>query len=155
MNKAAQLHEELVEELKAYVADGDFITNCIFQPIPTSVAEHSVAAGGNIMGLERNSGNAILFQLSVMMKTAEQAAFVYPKSQAAVRAIKEFADSLDGGLMRDWLYINYADKSQDVLRSYGVENVRKMKEVATRYDPDQVFQKLCLGGWKISDVNVE
>ncbi|KAK7740410.1 hypothetical protein SLS62_011127 [Diatrype stigma] len=114
-----------------------------------------VAAGGNILGLERHSGNAILFQLSAMMKTAEQAAFAYPKFKAAVQAIKDFADSLDGGLMRDWLYMNYADKSQDVLRSYGVDNVRKMKEVAATYDPDQVFQKLCLGGWKISDVDVE
>ncbi|RYP50624.1 hypothetical protein DL768_003906 [Monosporascus sp. mg162] len=152
MNKAAQVHEELVEELKSYVPDGDFITNCIFQPVPAVVAEYSAAAGGNIMGLERNTDNAILFQYSAMMKTADQAAFVYPKLKAGVQAVKDFAASVDGGLM-EWLYMNYADKSQDVLRSYGSENLEKMRKVAAKYDPDQVFQKLCRGGWKISDVD--
>ncbi|RYP56992.1 hypothetical protein DL770_010784 [Monosporascus sp. CRB-9-2] len=97
MNKAAQVHEELVEELKYYVSDGYFNTNCIFQPIPTVVAEHSAAAGGNIMGLERNMDNAILFQYSAMLKTAEQTAFVYPKLQAGVQAVRDFAAPVDGG----------------------------------------------------------
>ncbi|RYO88316.1 hypothetical protein DL764_008746 [Monosporascus ibericus] len=152
MNKAAQVHEELVEELKSYIPDGDFIPNCIFQPVPNIVAEHSAAAGGNIMGLERHLDNAILFQYSAMMKTADQAAFVYPKLKAGVQAVKDFAASVDGGLM-ELLYMNYADKSQDVLRSYGSENLEKMRKVAAKYDSDQVFQRLCRGGWKISDVN--
>ncbi|KAK8047712.1 hypothetical protein PG996_015776 [Apiospora saccharicola] len=40
-------------------------------------------------------------------------------------------------------------QSQDVLGSYGPENVDKMRQVAAKYDPDRVFQKLCPGGWKI------
>lgn len=152
MKKAAEVHQVLVEELKAYVPDGDFITQCIFQPVPAIVAEHSVAAGGNVMGLERNSGNAILFQYAAMMKTAEQAAFVYPKLQAGLEAVRSFAASIDDGLM-DWLYMNYADRTQDVLGSYGGDNVETMKQVAAKYDPEQVFQKLCPGGWKISGLN--
>ncbi|KAK6845942.1 hypothetical protein PG987_001130 [Apiospora arundinis] len=148
MSKATQVHESLVQELKSYVADGDFITQCIFQPVPTVVSEHSAATGGNIMGVERNTGNTILFQYGAMMKTAEQAAFVSPKLQAGLREIRDFAAEVEGGLM-DWLYMNYADKTQDVLGSYGPENVDKMKQVAAKYDPDRVFQKLCPGGWKI------
>ncbi|KAI1371225.1 FAD-binding domain-containing protein [Hypoxylon crocopeplum] len=151
MNKAAEVHQTLIDELKSYVSDGDFITQCIFQPVPAIVAEHSTAAGGNVMGLERNTGNAILFQYAAMMKTAEQAAFVYPKLQAGLQIIKDFAASIDNGLM-DWIYMNYADKTQDVLGGYGAENIGRIKKVAAKYDPDQVFQKLCPGGWKIADI---
>ncbi|XDG05839.1 hypothetical protein ABKA04_005454 [Annulohypoxylon sp. FPYF3050] len=151
MSKAAEVHEALVKELKAYVSDGNFITQCIFQPVPTIVGRHSVAAGGNVMGVERNTSNAILFQYAAMMETAEQAAWVYPKLQAGIRIVKEFAAGIEGGLM-DWLYMNYADRSQDVLGSYGIENVERIKHAAAKYDPDQVFQELCPGGWKIADL---
>ncbi|KAI1078807.1 FAD-binding domain-containing protein [Whalleya microplaca] len=151
MNKATEVHQALVDELKSYVSDGDFLTQCIFQPVPSIVTQHSVAAGGNVMGVERNIGNAILFQYTAMMKTAEQAAFAYPKLQAGLQIVKEFAAGIENGLM-DWLYMNYADKTQDVLGSYGIENVDRIKRVATKYDPDQVFQKLCPGGWKIVDL---
>ncbi|KAI0161873.1 FAD-binding domain-containing protein [Hypoxylon sp. FL1284] len=149
MNKAAEVHQRLVGELKSYVSDGDFITQCIFQPVPAIIAAHSAASGGNVMGLERNTGNAILFQYAAMMKTAEQAAWVYPKLQAGLQIIKDFAAGIEGGLM-DWLYMNYADVTQNVLGSYGVENVETIRNVAAKYDPDQVFQKLCPGGWKVS-----
>ncbi|KAI5919382.1 FAD-binding domain-containing protein [Camillea tinctor] len=151
MNKAAEVHQKLVEELKSYVPDGDFITQCIFQPIPSIASAHSLAAGGNVIGLERYSGNAILFQYAAMMKTAEQAAFVYPKLQAGLKAVRDFAAGIEGGLL-DSLYMNYADKTQDVLGSYGAENVERIKQVAAKYDPEQVFQKLCPGGWKIPGV---
>ncbi|OTA93930.1 hypothetical protein M434DRAFT_21159 [Hypoxylon sp. CO27-5] len=151
MNKAAEVHQGLVDELKSYVPDGDFITQCIFQPVPTIVAEHSAAAGGNVMGVERNTDNAILFQYAAMMRTAEQAAFVYPKLQAGLQIVKDFAASIEGGLM-DWLYMNYAGKTQDVLASYGPDNVDRIRRVAAKYDPDRVFQKLCPGGWKITEV---
>jgi FAD/FMN-containing dehydrogenase len=149
MNKAAEVHEQLVKEIQEYVTDSNFITNCIFQPLPEILVERSIAAGGNMLGLERNTGNAILFQLSAMMKTAEQAAWVHPKLKAAVETIKTFAASIEGGL-NDFVYMNYADKSQDVLGGYGAENVEFMKRVAKEYDPHGVFQKLCPGGWKLT-----
>ncbi|KAI0118993.1 FAD-binding domain-containing protein [Daldinia grandis] len=151
MHKAAEVHGIFVEELKSFVPNGNFLTQCIFQPIPTVVSEHSVAAGGNVMGIDRNTQNAILFQYGAMMETAEQAASVYPKMVAGLQAIKDFAASIENGLM-DWLYMNYAHKTQDVLGSYGAENVNRMKEAAAKYDPDQVFQKLCPGGWKVADL---
>lgn len=150
MQKAAEAHQAFVNELRAYVSDGDFISQCIFQPVPTIIAEHSAAAGGNVMGIERNSGHAILFHYTAMMKTSEQAAYVYPKLQASFQAIRDYAASVENGL-NSWVYSNYADKSQDVIGSYGAENISFMKQVSEKYDPGQVFQKLCPGGWKIPD----
>ncbi|KAF4120274.1 FAD/FMN-containing dehydrogenase [Geosmithia morbida] len=151
ITKATELHEKLVDQLKEFIPDGDFITQCLFQPLPTIFGQRGVEAGGNIMGMDRHQTNGILFLAVVMARTPEQEAFAYPKVQAWIKEVRDFAATIDGGNL-EWVYLNYADKSQDPLGSYGAENIRKMKDAAAKYDPDQVFQKLCPGGFKISDV---
>ncbi|KAF5012741.1 hypothetical protein FDECE_1215 [Fusarium decemcellulare] len=151
ITKASELHDQLVEELKAFIPDGDFITQCLFQPLPALFGQRCVEAGGNVMGVERHESNGILFLATVMARTPEQETFARPKVQAWIEQVREFAATIDGGNLA-WIYLNYADKSQDPLGSYGAENVRKMKDAAAKYDPQQVFQKLCPGGFKILDV---
>lgn len=107
----------------------------------------------NVLGVQQQSHDGILLTLSAMVRTPEQEAFAYPKVQAWINAIVDYAaKEIEGGGNLDWIYINYADKSQDPLGSYGAGNVKLMREVAAKYDPEQVFQKLCPGGFKISDV---
>lgn len=53
------------------------------------------------------------------------------------------------GAANDWIYLNYAIRIQDVLGSYGPENVAKLRAASHKYDPDQVFQRLVPGGYKI------
>ena len=129
------------------------MTQCLFQPLPTLYGQNSLAAGGNVMGVERQPHNGVLFLATAMLKTAAQEALAYPKVKAWVESVRDFAQGIDGGLL-EWRYLNYADKSQDPLASYGETNIKFLKEVAWRYDPDQVFQTLCPGGFKISAVNV-
>ncbi|WXC56403.1 hypothetical protein SNK03_002339 [Fusarium graminearum] len=151
ITKASDLHTKLVEELKEFIPDGNFITQCIYQPLPTIFGERSVEAGGNVMGVERHQHNGILFLASAMVRTSEQEAFARPKVEAWVKELREFAATIEGGNL-EWIYLNYADKSQNPLGSYGPENIRKMKDAAAKYDPNQVFQKLVPGGFKISNV---
>lgn len=146
--KATEEHEQLVKALNSYIPDGDFITECILQPIPTIFAQRSVAAGGNVLGLERNKCDGILLSMNTMVKTLEQKNFAYPRVKAATEAIKQYASTVEGGLL-DWLYLNYADQSQDVLAGYGAENIEFLKGVSAKYDPEAVFQKLCPGGFKL------
>ncbi|KAK9413970.1 hypothetical protein SUNI508_11422 [Seiridium unicorne] len=152
--KASELHDQLVEELKETVPDGNFITQCLFQPLPTLFAENSSSAGGNIMGVEQHSHDGLIFLAAAMLSTADQEALAYPKVKSWVETVKKYAATIDGGNL-EWTYLNYADKSQDPLRSYGEENVRMMKAVSAKYDPQQVFQKLCPGGFKTSSVEPE
>lgn len=55
----------------------------------------------------------------------------------------------------DFRYLNYSDISQDPLRTYGESSVKKMQEVAFKYDPTGIFQTRVPGGFKISDVKVK
>jgi hypothetical protein len=152
--KAVEAHNNLVDQLKSFVPEKDFRTQCIFQPVPKLIAGHSAAAGGNVMGVERHESNGVLFLLSAMMKTSEQQAFAHSKVRAAVESVKAYAGSLVENGNLPWIYMNYADKSQDVLRGYGTPNVKRLKEAAAKYDPQEVFQNLCPGGWKVSQIDL-
>lgn len=151
VSKTVELHAKMVEELKAAFSDGQFVTQCLFQPLPKIFAEYSVRAGGNVFGLERYPHDGIILLATIAVPTADKTDLAYAKVKTWVQEVKEFAQTIDDGLA-DWIYLNYADKSQDVLASYGADNVRFMKDVAHKYDPQQVFQKLCPGGFKLSEV---
>jgi hypothetical protein len=54
------------------------------------------------------------------------------------------------GLMARYIYLNDADKGQEVFESYGAENVEKLKAIREKYDPNRVFTDLMPGGFKIA-----
>lgn len=151
MAKAAELHEDLVQDLKTKIPDDNFHTQCVFQPLPTLFAEKSVAAGGNVLGLERYKHDGIMFMATALFPTKELRDYAYPKVQAWNGEVQEFAQTIPDGLS-DFVYLNYADPSQNPLASYGEDNLKFLKGVAAKYDPKQVFQKLCPGGFKLIDV---
>lgn len=153
MAKASELYDKVVEELKDVVPNEYFITQCTFQPLPTLFAEKSVEAGGNVLGLERYKHDGILFLATALLPTRELRDYAYPKVQAWAQRVQEFAQTIPDGLS-DFVYLNYADPSQSPLASYGEDNIKFMKEVATEYDPQQVFQKLCPGGYKLIDIQL-
>ncbi|KAI1080906.1 hypothetical protein F5B20DRAFT_537834 [Whalleya microplaca] len=149
--KAAELHNQMAKELQAGIPDQDFTSHVAFQPIPYLFVEASqdTNRSGNVLGLEQNTGDAILIQASASVRTAELEAWARPKVRALVEEVRTFANNIEGGVM-PWLYLNYAHSSQEVLQSYGPENVRRIREAASKYDPEGVFQRLCPGGFKIS-----
>lgn len=53
------------------------------------------------------------------------------------------------GYLMDFIYLNYADISQEVLQSWGADNVAKLRAASDKYDPKRVFQKQVPGGFKI------
>ena len=48
-----------------------------------------------------------------------------------------------------YLYLNYAAPSQDPIAGYGNVNLAALRRVSRIYDPDQVFQNLVPGGYKL------
>lgn len=69
---------------------------------------------------------------------------------AMVEGVKKTAKSR--GLLLDYLCANFASSSQNVLGSYGADNVERAKAVAAKYDEDGVFQKLQNGGFLLRDL---
>ncbi|KAI1495607.1 hypothetical protein F5X99DRAFT_402937 [Biscogniauxia marginata] len=148
--KAIAMHEEFVENWKPLSPDGDFICHAIVQSIPTLFSKHSVAKGGNMLGLDRLVDNAVMFQVQFAFRGEA-------KEEEARRRMVEYRETLKGytvelGGAVEWEYLNYADYTQDPLKSYGKENVAFLREVASKYDPGGIFQTRMPGGFKISKV---
>lgn len=54
------------------------------------------------------------------------------------------------GVDLPFIYLNDASRDQNPLASYGAQNLAKLKTIAAKYDPKQVFQKLQNGGFLVS-----
>ncbi|KAG8156478.1 hypothetical protein KVR01_013582 [Diaporthe batatas] len=145
--KANELHTQLAADVGAKVTDGDFTTHLSFQPLPKTLTQRSKTS--NILGLDTYPYDAILIQVNASVRTSELATWAQPRVKAFIDQLGEFCSTVEGGLC-PWLYMNYAHADQKVLQSYGPDNVRKLREAAAKYDPSEVFQRLCVGGFKIS-----
>ncbi|KAF1843187.1 bifunctional solanapyrone synthase [Cucurbitaria berberidis CBS 394.84] len=53
------------------------------------------------------------------------------------------------GLYDPFIFSNDAYRTQDPLRSYGMNTLRRMRGVANKYDPERIFQTRVPGGFKV------
>ncbi|KAH7064196.1 hypothetical protein BKA63DRAFT_526004 [Paraphoma chrysanthemicola] len=150
IKKAADMHDELVNELKVLMP-GDFATQCLFQPMPTLFAQRSVERGGNMLGLDKVQENALLGLITGSTETPEHNAIMRDKLAAFATTLESFARSKK--LNIDWQYLNYVDQTQNPLKSYGQDNIEYIRRVAAKYDRSAMFQKKVVSGWKISAVD--
>lgn len=68
-------------------------------------------------------------------------------TQKFINSVDEYTKSI--GQFKPFRYINYAYPTQEVIDSYGQENVEFLRRVSRKCDPAQVFQRLVLGGYKL------
>ncbi|OTB07582.1 hypothetical protein M426DRAFT_268023 [Hypoxylon sp. CI-4A] len=151
MHKAVAGFDALVERLRKSIPDDNFNISMVFQPLLASWAKHSAARGGNMLGLERLSDDCVNLVLAVEVEDLQLSKEVAePAVRAMFEEVESYAKSIDKNV--DFLYLNYCGGGQDPLRTYGEENVKRMKEASAKYDPARVFQKRVPGGFKISKV---
>lgn len=103
--------------------------------------------GGNPLGLSQEDGPYILVDLVCSWDNAEDDAAVYQTMSTIFTRIREAATTHEA--QNDYLYMNYANQFQDVISSYGPDNKARLKGVARKYDPAQVFQILQPGYFKL------
>ncbi|KIW80157.1 hypothetical protein Z517_06772 [Fonsecaea pedrosoi CBS 271.37] len=149
-NKALALHDELVARLKSTLGADKFNSQCVLQPLPSLFAEIGARQGGNVLGLDSVNRNSILWVGSVGFQNAAYQQAAHDAVSAYARNLESYAQSRNGNVA--FRYINYADKDQNPLKSYGSTNVNFIKRVATKYDPTGVFQKQVPGSFKVSAI---
>lgn len=92
-------------------------------------------------------GPYYIFLFSSWWENEEDDERMYQMVSTVLEKIK--AKAVSEGVQNDWVYMNYASQFQDVISSYGVDNKAALKEVAVKYDPTEVFQKLQPGYFKL------
>ncbi|KAL2820181.1 FAD-binding domain-containing protein [Aspergillus cavernicola] len=143
-----RLYNDLLENIKSNVSGGDWVIIAGFQPLPTLFATSGLSKGGNILGLEREEDNQIVLLLEAFWQHVADDDLFYGLANSLIQDLDDYARSL--GLNSEWLYLNYAGRYQDPLRGYGPENMQRLQQVASLYDPTGVFQTQVPGGFKIS-----
>lgn len=86
--------------MAAQSPDGNFVTQAMFQSIPTVFSEHSVANGGNVLGLDRETENVIIILFTLAVKDVDQEAVAKQQMQVFANATVAYAESL--GSLVEW-----------------------------------------------------
>jgi hypothetical protein len=115
------------------------------QPISESAVRQSQARGGNALGLQAVN------QTWLVLDTGWWNADDDGKARTATRGIIDKIETAakESGNYLPYLFMNDANFEQEVIASYGGRNVARLKDVQTAYDPQQVFQRLVPGGFKL------
>ncbi|KAL1965225.1 hypothetical protein VTN77DRAFT_5979 [Rasamsonia byssochlamydoides] len=141
IEKAVGLHNSLIEEAKASVRSIEWTFETIFQPLPALFSRRSVARGEMFL-----AWTVFLFDLS--WQDAADDALFHRIGDTMVSQLTSYARTIHAD--NEFIYLNYADRSQNPLRSYGAANLAYIRQVAEKYDPAGVFQTLVPGGFKVT-----
>ncbi|KAI0896877.1 FAD-binding domain-containing protein [Annulohypoxylon nitens] len=122
-------------------ASGVWVPN----PIAASVATVGKQYGGNLLGLEEIPQQWYEWYITWTDSTQQQtiddiASKITQRCTAATEA---------KNASLPYLFTNTAGMKQNVLGSFGTDNVNTIKTIAAKYDPEQVFQKLQNDGFLI------
>ncbi|KAF5545716.1 FAD binding domain-containing protein [Fusarium mexicanum] len=119
----------------------------VVQGITTPQLKQMQKNGGNALGIDPEGGPLLILQLSVMWNNKSDDDAIYSWISDIFQVVTKEAKAR--GVNNDYVYMNYASQYQDVIASYGSGNKAKLKTIAKKYDPQQVFQQLQPGYFKL------
>ena len=123
------------------------LATCAIQPITQGQLNGMQKNGGNALGLDPAGGPYFILNLANMWSKIEDEPRMIKFSSDLLQASKAEAKRL--GADNDYIYMNYASQFQDPIGSYGAPNVNRLRGVAKKYDPAEVFQTLVPGYFKL------
>ena len=116
-----------------------------WQAIPPRLVQQGVARGGNALGLQ--PVHQSWFHIDLLWWDKKDDDKVSRAGHALMAQVVAEAKRL--GVFLDYIFMNDASETQDVISSYGSANKKKLRDVSKRVDPQQAFQKLAAGAWKL------
>ncbi|KAI5297149.1 hypothetical protein KEM56_005045, partial [Ascosphaera pollenicola] len=117
-----------------------------WQPFGSLWFNASAERGGNPLGLDESK---------VYLCYAEVVEWIGEEYDDAVNAwVEETTYKINNATQKAGLYdsFNYMGDAagfQDIFSGFGADNHQKLQDIAKKYDPNGVFQKLMPGGFKI------
>jgi hypothetical protein len=135
----------------------------VLQHIPKNVVDRGNANGGNTLGLEPISQQCKCTSKSYQTRLIREGWTTLvdwndQKDESIARGVgiattKKWDElSTARNLQVPFLYMNDASRDQSPLETYPAANIQRMKTIAAKYDPLQVFQTLQNDGFLLSKV---
>ncbi len=106
-----------------------------------------VTNGTNSLGLPPGEKDIVISTMTAAYTRREDDARVLRGMQAITEQHEQLLRR--NGFLIPFQYLDYADKSQDPIRSYGPQIKARLQEVSRKYDPTGVFQHQVPGGFKL------
>lgn len=146
--KLYDLYKEAVEKIQKVDTWG---FAAVLQPIAKTAIEKTTKHGGNVLGFKEGEGPLVVYLLPWAWKHAKDDQIMREAAQDLLA--KSEAAAKEMGLWHPFKYINYAAAWEPVYEGYGEENLKFLKSVQRKYDPDQVFTKggLASGFFKLNE----
>lgn len=140
----AKLYEELVEEIKG--VPGIFPATS-FQTLSKQTISQFSKNGGNALGVKVEDGPLIILNTGIRWLNKEDDAVVLAMAKTYIARATAMAK--ERGLWHPYVYLNYADISQDVFSGYGAASKAQLVATHRKWDPSNVFTRLQPGNFKI------
>lgn len=126
--------------IKAIATTKNLQAQFLLQPQP-------VTNGTNAMGLEPDQHDVVMGLLTLVWSEETDDSTIEKAVEDIAEAQKSELSKQD--LLLPFIYLNYADGTQDVFGSWGVKQKAFLQQVSKKYDPYGVFQKQVPGGFKL------
>ncbi|KAH7160434.1 hypothetical protein B0J13DRAFT_617198 [Dactylonectria estremocensis] len=136
---SVELGKKGLEILKSKVEGANLTSlnpQLITYSIPAATMEMSKARGGNALGLEVE-GHLVINLLSLSWTTSALDNAAYALADDFIEDFRAAAESLNA--FHPFVYINYANKGQDVFAGYGKGNQQRLVNIQQAIDPRGVF----------------
>ncbi|KAH7024746.1 uncharacterized protein B0I36DRAFT_366662 [Microdochium trichocladiopsis] len=118
-----------------------------FEPLSRHVIDQSVARGGNSLGINGTADDLLIMFIMPLWSDPAYDDQVYAAAQKWHSSVQAYTASMGKG--HRFEFANYAAKFQNVMASYGPENLQFLRTVSRKYDPKQIFQRSVRGGYKL------
>lgn len=103
--------------------------------------------------LEKSHEPLVIVSFTVNWAERRDDEFVKTTTRRAVEQIDDVA--MANKTNHRYRYLNYCAEWQKPFAGYGEENWRFLQMVSRRYDPGGLFQRACVGGFKLDMVDGE
>ncbi|PSK60285.1 hypothetical protein B9Z65_435 [Elsinoe australis] len=125
-----------------------WVTAFAAMSMPTCFFQNAINRGGDPMSIQPSGGPQIWIEFSHTYQRPEDEAIIDAYLRDLDSSLRT-ALSANGTPANKFVYLNDADRFQDVFGGYPAANVQKLKSIRAKYDPSKVFTTLQPGGWKV------
>ncbi|KAJ7810243.1 hypothetical protein B0H14DRAFT_2864261 [Mycena olivaceomarginata] len=134
-------------EIFAPILDREGLSFAItLQPLNAGLAAGG-KSGGNPSGITPQNGDSFLLLGCSFWVSPEDDEIVKQKTREHLAWAESTAR--ERGLLKPFIYPNYANGIQDIFHGFGQQNLQKMRQVRDVYDPENVFGRYWRGGFKL------
>ncbi|KAL8753026.1 MAG: hypothetical protein Q9199_005340 [Rusavskia elegans] len=116
----------------------------VLQPLLPAMAKKGQP---NVLGLGTRTESLVIVLFTAVWKDTAEDGLVDRTTRSIIGSIDHYAAS--PGTADPYRYLNNCDSWQSPFDGYGADNKRFLQEASRESDPDGLFQRACVGGFKL------